>query len=201
MPHHDARAFWNTEATTFDDAADHGLRDPALRARWGKLLARLLPPGGRVLDIGCGTGSLSLLLAEAGYAVSGVDFAPAMVDRARAKAAAAGFDIQFAVGDAADPQFPAESFDIVLGRHILWAIPDIPTSTVLERWAALLRPAGTMVLIEGFWHTGAGLHQSAVLEALPPNLTVTHTEDTAADPLLWDEQVTDERYAIRVDKA
>ena len=56
------RAFWNSEATTFDDAADHGLRDPALRARWGELLRRLLPPGGRVLDIGCGTGSLSLLL-------------------------------------------------------------------------------------------------------------------------------------------
>ena len=195
------RAFWNSEATTFDDAADHGLRDPALRARWGELLRRLLPPGGRVLDIGCGTGSLSLLLAEAGYTVDGVDFAPAMVERARAKATAAGLDIQFAVGDAADPQFDAESFDIVLGRHILWAIPNVPTSAVLERWTTLLRPGGSLVLIEGFWHTGAGLRQSAVLDALPPNLTVIHTEDIAADPRLWDETVTDERYAVRADKS
>jgi ubiquinone/menaquinone biosynthesis C-methylase UbiE len=201
MTRPDARAFWNTEATTFDDAADHGLRDPALRTRWGQLLGRLLPPGGRVLDIGCGTGSLSVLLAQAGYQVTGIDFAPAMVERARAKAAAAGLDIAFAVGDAADPAFPAESFDIVLGRHILWAIPDIPTSTVLERWAALLRPGGRLVLIEGFWHTGAGLRQSAVLDALPENLTLISSEDIAAHRLLWGEMVTDERYAIRADKA
>jgi SAM-dependent methyltransferase len=201
MTHHDSSAFWNAEATTFDDAADHGLRDPALRARWAELLGRLLPPGGRVLDIGCGTGSLSLLLAQAGYQVTGIDFAPAMVERARAKAAAAGLEIDFAVGDAADPAFPAAEFDIVLGRHILWAIPDVSTRTVLERWAALLRPGGRLVLIEGFWHTGAGLRQSAIVDALPENLTLTSSEDIAADRLLWGEVITDERYAIRADKA
>ena len=43
-----------------------------------------------MLDAGCGTGSLAVLLAEAGHDVVGVDLPPAMVARARAEAAAAG---------------------------------------------------------------------------------------------------------------
>jgi len=196
----DTRTFWNTEAATFDQAADHGLSDPAIRERWRELLLRFLPQRGRVLDVGCGTGSLSLLLTEAGYEVAGIDFAPAMIERARAKAAEAGMAIDFAVGDAADPPFVAGSFDVVLGRHILWAIPDLPTRTVLERWAALVRPGGVLVLVEGFWHTGAGLQQAAVLDALPASLRITRSENIAADPLLWGAPSTDERYALRADK-
>ena len=60
-----------------------------------------------MLDIGCGTGGHSLLLAERGYDVVGVDLSPAMLERAREKAAAAGRSIEFVEGD-------ARSFD--LGR-------------------------------------------------------------------------------------
>ena len=81
-------AMWDREALTFDEAADHGLADPECRAAWRDLL-RGRPAGpapARVADLGCGTGTLSLLLAEQGYAVTGVDFSPAMVERARDKA-------------------------------------------------------------------------------------------------------------------
>ncbi len=54
-----------------------------VRAAWRELLRPLLPPApARVLDPGCGTGSLAVLLAGAGHDVTGVDFAPAMVARA-----------------------------------------------------------------------------------------------------------------------
>ena len=62
----------------------------------------LMPPvPSRIADLGCGTGTLSLLLAEEGHAVDGVDLSPEMVRRASAKAGTfpgAGF----VVGDAAD---------------------------------------------------------------------------------------------------
>ena len=48
---------------------------------------RCRQPRRRVADLGCGTATLSLLLAEAGYGVDGVDFSPAMVELARAKVA------------------------------------------------------------------------------------------------------------------
>jgi cyclopropane fatty-acyl-phospholipid synthase-like methyltransferase len=55
---------------------------------------------GRVLDVGCGTGEHTILLAKAGYDVLGVDGAPMAVEQARRNAAAQGVDARFEVADA-----------------------------------------------------------------------------------------------------
>ncbi|MGQ3201163.1 methyltransferase domain-containing protein, partial [Microbacterium aurantiacum] len=83
----DARSLWDVEAETYDDAADHGLRDPDIRRAWADLLLPLIDGRGRrVADLGCGTGTLSLLLAsEGGHFVNGVDFSVEMIRRAREK--------------------------------------------------------------------------------------------------------------------
>ena len=76
----DTAGFWDAEAPSFDDAADHGLRDPAVRDAWRALLRSVLPaPPTDVVDLGCGTGSLSVVLAEAGYTVTGIDFSWEMI--------------------------------------------------------------------------------------------------------------------------
>ena len=101
----DARAYWDGEAAAFDDEPDHGLRDPVVREAWSRLLADLVPAGARrAADLGCGTGSLAVLLAAAGLEVSGRDLSPAMVERARAKADAAGLTLDLHVGDAEQAQ-------------------------------------------------------------------------------------------------
>ena len=67
-------AYWDGQADTFDDGADHGLRDSQVRDAWRRLLLAHLPsPPAAIADIGCGTGSLSVLLAGEGYAVTGLD--------------------------------------------------------------------------------------------------------------------------------
>ncbi|MDD7942176.1 class I SAM-dependent methyltransferase [Actinomycetospora lutea] len=68
---------------------------------------------GRVLDLGCGTGEHTVLLAGHGYDVVGADSAPAALDRARAVAAAHGVDPVFVVADALDP-VELRGFDTVL---------------------------------------------------------------------------------------
>lgn len=152
----DVARLWNDAADGFDDEPDHGLRDPGVRRAWLDLLSSVLPPApSRVADLGCGTGTLSVLLAQAGYAVHGVDLASRMLRRAAAKATAAGVRASYTVADAADPPFGSRAFDVVLARHVVWALPDV--ATVLRRWLDLLAPGGSLVLIEGRWQTGTGL--------------------------------------------
>jgi SAM-dependent methyltransferase len=65
------------------------------------LIDRLDPqPGEQVLDVGCGFGSTAIAVASRGASVHGLDISPPMIERARARAAAAGAAITFAVGDA-----------------------------------------------------------------------------------------------------
>ena len=59
---------WDAEAATFDREPDHGLLDPLVRDAWEDLVVPLMPAApASVLDVGCGTGSLSVLLAQSGY--------------------------------------------------------------------------------------------------------------------------------------
>lgn len=181
---------WDAEAAAFDQAADHGLTDPAVRAVWRDLLLRLLPAApADVADLGCGTGTLSLLLAEEGYAVTGLDFSPEMLMRARAKVPTA----RFVEGDAADPALAEAAYDVVLCRHVLWALPE-PVE-VLRRWARLLRPGGRLVLVEGHWSNGAGITAEQTLDLL-------HATDREGDltrlpdARYWGREISDERYVV-----
>jgi SAM-dependent methyltransferase len=186
--------YWDEQAASFDDAPDHGLRDPAIRAAWRELLLPVMPPlPARIADLGCGTGSLAVLLAGAGYRVSGLDLAPRMVERARAKARAAAVEADFEVADAMAPPWPPGTFDVVLARHVLWALPD--PGEGLDRWLALLRPGGRLILVEGRWWTGAGIESREVL-----NLLEARGRATSLTPLtdgaLWGLAVDDERYLV-----
>lgn len=185
---------WDSLAATFDAQPDHGLSDPVVRAAWsGLLLGHLMPSPARVADLGCGTGSLSVLLAEQGFRVIGLDSSPAMIGAARAKAAGLGVDVALCLGDASKPPFAPGSFDAVLCRHLLWALAD-PLG-VLRRWVELLRPGGRLLLVEGRWWTGGGIpaaEGARMLAQLGREARMVRLED----PRLWGSPIQDERYLL-----
>lgn len=183
---------WDAEAERFDEELDHGLLQASVRAAWGELMLKEVPPGSAVLDLGCGTGSLSVLLAEQGHEVTGVDLSPRMLEQAVAKADNHGVNIRFLLGDAADP--PVEpGFDVVLARHLVWALPD--PSKALDRWLGLMPADGRLVLIEGLWGTGAGISADTLSSIVTPK-TTTMSVRLLADPALWGRTLTDERYVL-----
>lgn len=208
-------AYWNAAAAAFDDEPDHGLRADNTRAAWARLLRSLMPTDPvDVLDIGCGTGSVSLLLADAGHRPTGVDLAPRMVEQARTKFKAAGLAGRFLVGDAMMPPTGERQFDVVLSRHLVWTLPD--PEAALREWVTRLRPGGRLVLVEGRWREAGqrGVPYVAGAESLPWNGGIS-AEDLAAavrplvagmrieplsnDPDLWGGPVDDERYALIAD--
>ncbi len=187
------RDLWDAEAASFDEAADHGLRDEKVRAAWRDLLLGSLPPApARVADLGCGTGTLSLLLADEGYAVDGVDVSPEMVRLARQKGGDRP-DVRFAEADASNPPLEPHTFDVVLCRHVLWAMPD--PAAALQRWIDLLAPGGRLLLVEGRWFNGAGLAAAdtvALVEAAGRRAELT----LLPEPVYWGREIDDERYLV-----
>lgn len=186
-------AAWDAEAEGFDEPADHGLRDPAVRQVWRELLTSRLPePPARVADLGCGTGTLSVLLGEAGFEVDGIDFSPRMIERARRKAAGRS-GLRFIEADAFDPPLRETSYDVVLCRHVLWAMPD--PAVALDRWLRLLTPTGRLLVVEGRWSNGVGLPAErtvALVEATgrPAELT------RLTEPAYWGRPISDDRYVV-----
>lgn len=193
LSHLGGPALWDAEAESFDEEPDHGLRDPVVREAWRALLRSVLPPApARVADLGCGTGTLALLLAEEGYAVDGVDFSPEMVRRARVKAGDSS-GVTFVRGDASEPPLTPATYDVVLCRHVLWALPD-PAAT-LARWRGLLAPGGRVVLVEGSWSTGAGLTAEETV-ALVEGAGLTAQLRRLPEAAYWGRTITDERYLV-----
>jgi SAM-dependent methyltransferase len=191
----DAERLWDVYADAFDDEADHGLRDPQVRAAWQALLAPLIPAHPvRIADLGCGTGSLAILLAEHGSRVFGVDISGNMIRLAQAKARAAGVAVDFVRGDAADPPFAEASFDLVLARHVLWAFEN--PDAVLQRWVDLLAPDGRLILIEGQWSTGAGLSASDCRSLVLQHRVEADLQHLSENTQLWGRPVNDDRYLI-----
>ncbi|MFD9697446.1 class I SAM-dependent methyltransferase [Lentzea sp. NPDC059081] len=186
--------FWDAQAATFDDEPDHGLRDERVREAWAAVLLPLVPrANAAVVDLGCGTGSLAVLLAQAGHDVSALDFSARMVEAAAAKASKAGVRVDLVTGDAAHPPYEEASFDVVLARHVLWALPD-PAAAV-GRWTRLLRPGGVLVLVEGRWSTGSGLTAAETRD-----LVLRVRDEAVVTPLdgeaLWGRPIEDERYLV-----
>lgn len=205
-------AYWDAAASDFDDEPDHGLRHRETRDAWSELLRTWIPAHPvDVLDVGCGTGSLSLLLSEAGHRVTGIDLAPRMVERARSKLRSAGLEGRFLVGDAAEPPTREERFDVVLARHLMWTLPD--PQAALRAWVARLRPGGVLVLVEGRWRQAGqsavpyvaeaetlpwygGIGAEELTAAVGSLVTDLHTEDLSGNPDLWGGPVSDERHVL-----
>lgn len=142
------REWWDADADTYDVAPGHSLSDPVEAAAWRAALLSLLPPApARVLDVGAGTGSMSLLAAEMGHVVTSLDLSKAMLERAERKASERGLVIDFVVGPAEEP--PLGSFDVVMARHLLWTLP--APAEALTAWRRAVREDGHLVLFEGSW--------------------------------------------------
>lgn len=188
----DPSAEWDEAAADFDRQPDHGLTEPAVRRAWTGLMRSALPARPcRILDVGCGTGSLSVLLAGLGHRVHGIDVSRGMLALARAKAA--GHVPTFARADAARPAVRPATFDVVLARHLVWALGD--PAEALRTWADLLAPGGRLALIEGRWSTGAGLDATALRTLVRPLGGVADVR-RLDHPAYWGRTVDDERYLL-----
>ncbi|MEX1306447.1 MAG: class I SAM-dependent methyltransferase [Rhodovibrionaceae bacterium] len=105
-------------------------------------------PGQRLLDLGCGTGSLALGFAARGAQVTGIDRAPEMVEAARQRAEQAGLEVSFRVAPAEQTELPAKIFDAVTAGQC-WHWFDRPRAGAELR--RLLAPGGRVAICHFDW--------------------------------------------------
>ncbi|MEU4289138.1 class I SAM-dependent methyltransferase [Kribbella sp. NPDC026596] len=102
--------------------------------------AMAVQPGEDVLDVACGTGNATIPAARTGARVTGLDLTPAMLARARERAA--GVAVEWVEGDAEDLPFPDASFDVVLSTFGCMFAPR--HEIVADEIARVLRPSGRL---------------------------------------------------------
>lgn len=145
---------------TFIPAAGHDwllpLYDPLNRLIGGDSLKRDLvqqagiASGSRVLDIGCGTGSVAIL-AQKLYPqaeITGMDPDPKALDRARRKAARAGVTPRFDQGFSDELPYPDDSFDLVLSSFMFHHLKEAERIGTLKQVMRVLRPGGSLHLVD-----------------------------------------------------
>lgn len=120
----------------------HREQPPALLER--AVASRSTP--GRALDVGCGEGVYSVYLAQQGFSVVALDFVPAALDAARARAEQAGVDVEFREGDVVDYE-TSSTFDVVLDSGCLHHLPRRKVDAYRRRLDQWLAPGGDYVLV------------------------------------------------------
>jgi len=142
-----ARELFDSIATTWEDKYHEDGSMNHRRQRFCSVLHQYAPPKGRLLDFGCASGDLSATFSHAGYRVSGVDQAPAMIERARIRFAPVG--IEFKLLKPEEQQgivlpFADEEFSAVVASSVAEYL--VPISTYLQEWNRVAKPGATLLV-------------------------------------------------------
>jgi demethylmenaquinone methyltransferase / 2-methoxy-6-polyprenyl-1,4-benzoquinol methylase len=142
LPETQVRAMFDRIARIYDRM--NSVMTAGMHHRWRERAADLarVGPGSRALDVGTGTGDLAIELARRGASVTGVDFAPAMLEVARGKAP----HIAFERGDALALRHGPGEFDAVTVGFGARNFADLDRG--LREMARVTRPGGRVVVLE-----------------------------------------------------
>ncbi len=103
-------------------------------------------PPGKALDLGCGTGTNLVSLAQAGWSIVGIDFAYKAVGEARKKLRAAGLNGTVIRGDVTRVDFPGNPFDLVLDIGCYHSLPGVSREMYRHNLTSILSPEGTFLI-------------------------------------------------------
>jgi len=121
------------------------LRERGRRSEFARLLDEAIPPGARVLELGCGTGQMSLFLATVGRMVIGADLARPSLELAAEAAKRFGVEgVLFVETDLRRPGLREGAFDVVVCSGVLHHTPD--PRAAFGAVARLVKPGGYVVL-------------------------------------------------------
>lgn len=129
------------------ETGEHGWPATGATPQVERLVKRLgAGRGRRALDLGCGEGRHTILLALRGWSVTALDMEPLALSKARSAARRAGIQAEFMQGDALDLRYPDGRFDLVLDYGCFHHVVSRDWPRYRRGIARILRPGGHLVL-------------------------------------------------------
>jgi ubiquinone/menaquinone biosynthesis C-methylase UbiE len=145
--------YWNSGAARYNRGIEPFLKSEAGTKGWKTLFSEHLGSKPlKLLDVGTGPGSISVLLAVMGHEVTAVDLSEVMLRLARKNADSCGVEVDLRKGDAEKLTFNDNTFDAVVNRWVLWTVTD--PNAALGEWSRVLKPGGRLCIIDGNWYSG-----------------------------------------------
>ncbi|WP_088894280.1 class I SAM-dependent methyltransferase [Leptolyngbya ohadii] len=140
----------SSAAVTYDPITQYVLPPNEEWVRQG-LIDRIRCHPRRILDLGCGTGSTTLLLKKAfpEAEVIGMDLSPYMLVVADDRAQKAGLKIAYQQGNAEQTNFPDARFDLVTASLLFHETPPLVSCAILQECFRLLKPGGEVLILDG----------------------------------------------------
>ncbi len=137
------RTRWNERVDWWDEMSEANAGAPDRLPDLERTVHALrLTPGDRLLDAGCGTGQFAIAFARMGYVASGIDIAPAMIERAREHAHTNGVTVDWRVGDYTQLTAGDQPYDAIHARMSLQFTGNV--SRALRALKRALKPAGRL---------------------------------------------------------
>ena len=155
--------YWSKRSESFLDQRRTELHS-TMADRWLTEIDKYIPQGQnlRILDVGCGAGFFSILLAARGHEVIGIDLTPEMIEKARILASEEQVPCDFFIMDAENPAFSDESFDFVITRNLTWTLPHVEHA--YEQWLRVLKKGGVLLNFDANY----GAEDDTDISNLPP---------------------------------
>lgn len=167
--------YWGKRSGSFLEQRRAELHSP-MAERWLQEIRCRLPEKKRlkILDVGCGTGFFSILLAKQGYEVTGTDLTPEMIEHSRKLAGEEQVQCEFLVMDAELLDFPDGVFDVVVTRNLTWTLPH--AEQAYKEWKRVLKEGGVLLNFDANY----GLSDFADTSELPEK----HAHHTVGDEMM-----------------
>ncbi|WP_051524696.1 class I SAM-dependent methyltransferase [Pseudobutyrivibrio sp. MD2005] len=110
----------------------------------------------KILDVGCGTGYFEVILGKLGHNVTGIDLTEEMIQKANEMIRIYELDsknVKAMVGDAEQPEFEDDTFDVVITRNLTWTLPH--PIEAYKQWYRVLKQGGVLLNFDAEYAKGA----------------------------------------------